>query len=165
VPGWKPEADKTLEQLKQEAAAAKAKAAADATTAEDSQNKANSLVQQLARAQSLAQYFRVETESYISPWTQRDHAWSDEQFEKSSEADWVEETKALAPGIDFAQRASMHPESLAEAAEALGMRVQISDGDAVDKDGNPTTGEGEEAKGTRSRLSQYRQADHAWTDA
>lgn len=50
MPGWKAEADKTLEQLKAEAAAAKAKAAADATTAEDSQNKANSLVQQLARA-------------------------------------------------------------------------------------------------------------------
>lgn len=59
----------------------------------------------------------------------------------------------------------MHPESLAEAAEALGMRVQLADADAVDKEGNPTTAEGEEAKGTRSRLSQYKQADHAWTDA
>lgn len=57
----------------------------------------------------------------------------------------------------------MQPDSLAEAAEALGMRVQLADGDAVDKDGNPTTGEGEEAKGTRSKLTKYSQADHAWT--
>jgi len=127
VPGWKAEADKTIEQLKAEAAAAKAKAAADAKTAADSQNKAKSLAQQLAKAQvqSLAQskYFRVETESYLAPWTQRDNAWSIDQYEKSNEDDWVAETKTLAPGIDFAQRASMDPASLAEAAEALGMRV------------------------------------------
>lgn len=56
----------------------------------------------------------------------------------------------------------MHPASLAEAAEALGMRVQIAD-DAVDKDGNPTTGDGEMAKGSRSKLKTYNQLDHAWT--
>jgi len=81
----------------------------------------------VARAQSLAQnkYFRVETESYITPWTQRDHAWSLDQFEKENEDDYVAETKVVAPGIDFglAQRSSMEPASLAEAAEALGMRV------------------------------------------
>jgi len=37
VKGWKPETDKDLEKLKSEAAAAQAKAAADAKTAEDSQ--------------------------------------------------------------------------------------------------------------------------------
>lgn len=57
----------------------------------------------------------------------------------------------------------MEPESLAEAAEALGMRVQLAD-DAVDKDGNPTTGNGEKAKGHRSRLGEYNHLDHAWTD-
>lgn len=40
----------------------------------------------------------------------------------------------------------MSPENLAEAAEALGMRVQLAD-DSVDKAGNPTTGDGEKAKG------------------
>jgi len=50
-----------------------------------------------------SKYFRVETESYISPWTQRDHAWSLDQFEKESEDDYVKETKIVAPGIAFAQ--------------------------------------------------------------
>lgn len=119
----------------------------------------------MKKYQSLAQakYFRVETESYISPWTQRDHAWSLDQFDKESEKDWDEETKLIAPGIDFAQRASMHPASLAEAAEALGMRVQISDTDQVDADGNPVVGEGEDEKKTRSQLKKYKQSDHAWT--
>lgn len=44
VPGWKAEADKTVEQLKAEAAAAQAKAAADAKTAADSDKKAKALV-------------------------------------------------------------------------------------------------------------------------
>jgi hypothetical protein len=48
----------------------------------------------------------------------------------------------------------MDPASLAEAAEALGMRVQLAD-DAVDKGGNPTTGDGESAKGDRSKLKTY----------
>jgi hypothetical protein len=69
-----------------------------------------------------------------------------DQFEKESEDDWVAETKLYAPGIDFAQRGSMNPANLAEAAEALGMRVQLAD-DSVDKAGNPTTGDGEKAKG------------------
>lgn len=56
----------------------------------------------------------------------------------------------IAPGIDFAQRSSMQPESLAEAAEALGMRVQLSDGDEV-------------VAQPRSRLGQYTHSDHAWT--
>jgi len=50
----------------------------------------------------------------------------------------------------------MHPASLAEAAEALGMRVQISDGDQVDKDGNPTGGDGEAENPTRSQLKKYK---------
>lgn len=45
VPGWKAEADKTIEQLKAEAVAAQAKATADAKAAADSQNKAKSLAQ------------------------------------------------------------------------------------------------------------------------
>jgi len=57
----------------------------------------------------------------------------------------------------------MEPANLAEAAEALGMRVQISDGDQVDKDGNPTGGDGEAVKATRSQLKKYKQSDHAWT--
>jgi len=69
----------------------------------------------------------------------------------------------IAPGIDFAQRASMDPANLAEAAEALGMRVQISDGDQVDKSGNPTGGDGEDENPTRSQLKKYKQSDHAWT--
>lgn len=56
----------------------------------------------------------------------------------------------------------MDPANLAAAAEALGMRVQLAD-DAVDKDGNPTTADGEAAAGTRSQLKSYNQADHAWT--
>lgn len=48
----------------------------------------------------------------------------------------------------------MDPASLAEAAEALGMRVQLAD-DAIDKSGNPTTGDGEAAKGDRSKLNKY----------
>lgn len=56
----------------------------------------------------------------------------------------------------------MKPESLAEAAEALGMRVQLAD-DAVDKSGNPTTGDGESATSDRSKLKTYNQLDHAWT--
>lgn len=43
--GWKPEADKDLETLKREAAAAKAKAAADAKAAQESGDKAKSLAQ------------------------------------------------------------------------------------------------------------------------
>jgi hypothetical protein len=46
-----------------------------------------------------------------------------DQFEKENEDDWVAETKIVAPGIDFAQKGSMDPASLAEAADALGMRV------------------------------------------
>jgi hypothetical protein len=46
-----------------------------------------------------------------------------DQFEKENADDYVAETKVVAPGIDFAQRSSMQPDSLAEAAEALGMRV------------------------------------------
>lgn len=56
----------------------------------------------------------------------------------------------------------MDPSSLAEAAEALGMRVQLAD-DAVDATGNPATGDGETAKGDRSKLKTYNQLDHAWT--
>jgi len=50
----------------------------------------------------------------------------------------------------------MAPASLAEAAEALGMRVQLSDNDQVDKDGNPTGGDGEDASKTRSQLKKYK---------
>jgi len=57
----------------------------------------------------------------------------------------------------------MEPANLAEAAEALGMRVQISDGDQVDKDGNPVGADGEDANATRSQLKKYDQGDHAWT--
>jgi hypothetical protein len=49
--------------------------------------------------------------------------WYKIQFEKENEDDWVAETKIVAPGIDFAQKGSMDPASLAEAADALGMRV------------------------------------------
>jgi hypothetical protein len=50
----------------------------------------------------------------------------------------------------------MEPASLAEAAEALGMRVQLADGDQVDKAGNPTGGDGEDEKPTRSQLKKYK---------
>jgi len=47
----------------------------------------------------------------------------------------------------------MQPDNLAEAAEALGMRVQLSE-EAEDE---------EPAKPKRSRFGEYNHMDHAWT--
>jgi len=68
----------------------------------------------------------VETESYITPWNQRDHSWSLDQFDAESADDFVAETKLLAPGIDFAQRGSINN---ANEIERLGMRSVLLQGD------------------------------------
>ena len=39
-----------------------------------------------------------DSHSYISPYTQRDHAWTDAQHDKSDEVKWSKETNVTAAG-------------------------------------------------------------------
>ena len=39
-----------------------------------------------------------ESTSIISPYTQRDHSWSNDQFDKSDEVKWAEQTKTETGG-------------------------------------------------------------------
>lgn len=55
----------------------------------------------------------------MTEWTQRDHAWSQEEFDRSNEDEWIQETKDNYPGYAFVQK------SLAETAENLGMRSYL----------------------------------------
>jgi len=45
-----------------------------------------------------------DSHSYISPYTQRDHAWTDNQHDKSDEVKWSKETNTTAAGnIDWVE--------------------------------------------------------------
>lgn len=85
----------------------------------------------------------------MTEWNQRDHAWSQEEFDRSNEDEWIQETKDNYPGYAFVQK------SLAETAENLGMRSYLQTEEFDDDK------EEKKAAAHKSVQEEYRQI--AWT--
>jgi hypothetical protein len=87
-----------------------------------------------------------DSKSYISPYSQRDHSWTDGQYNQSNEVTWSKETNVTA--ADHIDWVANDGGRLAPAAATLAQKKQkwIPFHDA------------------QSTISAYDQRDDAWTD-